>query len=103
MDGNGMMLIPTYAMDRMFRAPERDLDYVLDRRSALATLLKTLPLPHQNAVHFFYFTDVPATGVAARLGFTAARSRKILADAEAMMRSLARTRFGHLCVNGGSG
>jgi len=102
-DGNGVMLMPTHAMDRAFLAPERDLDYVLDRRGALAVLLKTLPLPHQNAVHLFYFTDVPAIGVAARLGSTATHARKILADAEMVLRGLARTRFRHLCVNGGTG
>ena len=98
-----MIKLPSNVIDRMFPAPEHNLDYLLDRRDALAMMLKALPPLHQSAVHLFYFTDVSAAGAAHRLGATVIRAREILADAEAMMQGLARTCFRHLCVNGGAG
>jgi DNA-directed RNA polymerase specialized sigma24 family protein len=98
-----MIKLPSNVMDRMFPAPEHDLDYLLDRRDALAMLLKTLPPRHQEAVRFFYFTDLVPEDIAWHLGGSPERARQILADAEAMMQGLARTCFRHLCVNGGAG
>ncbi len=87
-------------MARRFAAPERDIDYVLDRREALSTLLETIPVRLREVVRLFYFSDVPVEGIAARLGTTVARARELLADAEALMRNAAKARFPHLCANG---
>ncbi len=103
MNGNGIVLMPTRAMDRKFAAPERDIDYVLDRRDALATVLGALPPLHESAVRLFYFSDLAAPAVAERLGTASERVSAVLEDAEAMMQGLARTCFRHLCVNGGAG
>jgi DNA-directed RNA polymerase specialized sigma24 family protein len=100
MNGNGTLLMSTRSMDRTFAAPERDVDYVLDRRDALTELLRTLPAPHGEAVRLFYFSDVPAEGIARRLGVTSERAREILAEAEAKMREAAKVRFPGLCMNG---
>ena len=100
MNGNGVVLMSTRAMDRKFAAPERDIDYVLDRREALSTLLEAIPVRLREAVRLFYFSDVPVEGIAARLGTTVACARELLTDAEALMRNAAKARFPHLCANG---
>ena len=101
MKGNGMVLVPPCAVDRAFAAPERDLDYVLDRRDALASMLKTLPARHERAVRYFYFTDFAQEDIAWHLGASQEGARQILDEAEVMLRSAANVRFPDLCVNGG--
>ena len=101
MNGNGTVLMPAVVMDRKFSAPEHDLDYVLDRRDALTAMLEALPPKHEEAVRFFYFTDLAQEDIAWFLGASPERARQILEDAEAMMQGIARTCFPHLCANGG--
>jgi DNA-directed RNA polymerase specialized sigma24 family protein len=98
-----MIKLPSNVIDSMFPAPEHDLDYLLDRRDALAMLLRAIPPRQERAVHLFYFTDLSLEHVAERLGASMVRAQELLADAEAMMQGLARTCFRHLCVNGGAG
>ena len=100
MNGKGVVLMSTRTMDRRFAAPERDIDYVLDRREAFSTLLDAIPVRLREAVRLFYFSDIPVEGIAARLGTTVARARELLADAEALMRNAAKVHFPHLCANG---
>ncbi len=96
-----MIKLPSNVMDRMFPAPEHDLDYLLDRRDALAMLLRAIPPRQERAVHLFYFTDLSLENVAERLGASIVRAQELLADAEAMMQGVAKVCFPHLCVNGG--
>ena len=101
MNGNGTVLMPASVMARKFSAPEHDLDYVLDRRDALAAMLEALPPEHEEAVRFFYFTDLAQEDIAWFLGTSPERARQILEDAEVMLRGAANVRFPHLCANGG--
>jgi DNA-directed RNA polymerase specialized sigma24 family protein len=100
MRGNGALLMSPRRIDRSFAAPGRDVDYVLDRRDALAELIGTLPPRQGEAVRLFYFSDLPAAGVAGRLGVPVERAREMLADAEKSMREAAHILFPHLCANG---
>ncbi len=101
MNGNGTGLMPGLVMDRTFNAPEHDLDYVLDRRDALAAMLKALPPKHEEAVRFFYFTDFAQEDIALYLGASPEGARLILDEAEVMLRGAASIRFPRLCANGG--
>ncbi len=101
MKSNGTVLMPATIMDRTFNAPEHDLDYVLDRRDALAAMLKALPPKHEEAIRFFYFTDLAQEDIALYLGASPEGARLILDEAEVMLRGVANLRFPHLCANGG--
>ena len=101
MNGNGTVLMPASVMARKFSAPEHDLDYVLDRRDALTAMLKALPPKHEEAIRFFYFTDLAQEDIALYLGASPEGARLILDEAEVMLRSVADLRFPHLCANGG--
>ncbi len=101
MNGNGTVLMPASVMARTFNAPEHDLDYVLDRRDALAAMLEALPPKHEEAIRFFYFTDLAQEDIALYLGASPEGARLILDEAEVMLRGAANIRFPHLCANGG--
>ena len=101
MNGNGTVLMPASVMDRSFSAPERDLDYLLDRRDALAAMIETLPPKHEEAVRFFYFTDLAQEDIAWFIGASPEGARVILDEAEAMLRGAANVCFPRLCANGG--
>ena len=97
-----MLLMSSRQMDRKFAAAERDSDYVLDRREALARLIEGLPPQQAEAVRLFYLGDVPAREIAAKLGVTVERAGELLAQAEKKMREAAEVRFPGLCTNGNS-
>ena len=100
MKRNGMSLMDPRRIDRTFHAPERDSDYVLDRRDALARLIEGLSPQQAEAVRLFYLGDVPAREIAARLGVTVERAGELLAQAEKKMQEAAEARFPGLCANG---
>ena len=101
MNGNGAVLMPASVIARRFSAPEHDLDYVLDRRDALAAMIEALPPKHEEAVRFFYFTDLAQEDIAWFLGASPEGARAILDEAEVLLRGAANVRFPHLCANGG--
>jgi RNA polymerase sigma factor (sigma-70 family) len=97
---NGMSLMDPRRIDRRFAAPERDSDYALDRRDALARLIEELSPQQAEAVRLFYLGDVPAREIAAKLGVTIERAGELLAQAERKMREAAEARCPGLCMNG---
>ena len=66
-----------------------------------AAMLEALPPEHEEAVRFFYFTDLAQEDIAWFLGTSPERARQILEDAEVMLRGAANVRFPRLCANGG--
>ena len=100
MKRNGTLLMSSQRIDRTFPAPAHDVDYVLDRRDALARLIEGLPPQQAEAVRLFYLGDVPAREIAAKLGVTVERAGELLAQAEKKMREAAEVRFPGLCTNG---
>jgi RNA polymerase sigma factor (sigma-70 family) len=87
-------------MDRTFSAAERDVDYALDRKDALAKLIDALPAQQRSAVRLFHFSGLSAREIAAQLGVSVERAGDLLARGERGMRNAARTRFPSLCMNG---
>jgi DNA-directed RNA polymerase specialized sigma24 family protein len=96
----GLVLMSTRTLDRKFPAPVRDIDYVLDRREALSTLLEAIPPSHREAVRLFYLEDLPTAEAAGMVGVSEERLGEILRDAQRAMREEAKARFPALCANG---
>ena len=94
------LLMSPRAMDRRFAATPRDIDYVLDRRGALAELLGSLPRAQREAVRLFFIEDRPADEVVELVGASAPELTTMLSEACHALRAEAQRRFPALCADG---
>jgi RNA polymerase sigma factor (sigma-70 family) len=95
-----IILMPPQQMDKLFEAPGRDLDYVLDRREAASVLLSKLRPRQREAVVLFYLTELSLPEICARLGLDTRGAHRLLDRAEKQLRTFASKLYPHLCTNG---
>lgn len=94
------ILMPPQQMDKLFAAPDHDLDYVLDRREAASVLLSKLRPRQREAVVLFYLTELSLPEICAHLGVDTRSAHRLLDRAEKELRTFASKLYPHLCTNG---